>query len=1156
MWLSLVETCCISLFIVLLTWSRGNPIEEYTVSAPVSSLTRIVYAQGSLYELAVPRPTMTDSPDPSAAALPVTLNCRAAGHVTAADRSPESRVGGAIYTRQRLLQLRESTVGGADGDLLARLKQLGISKTAKHRGVRGGRKSCRPIPVRISPRSSAGHTPSDSGDRLGGVPRCLVRPPRLSIRQTIRQTSSAAQTGSTAAPVTTSPTSTSSITIELLNVQSLLPKLPDITAELQHRDPDVLCYTETNLKSGTPNRLISLPGYQVFRQDRTLGRKKAGGGVAIYIRDSFQASRVAAPAPSGQSYTESIWLSVKLTKRRATSIGCIYRPPSTSATQVNADFDDIEEQLQAVIAAHPAQRIALTGDLNSDAQTNPTAHRRLRELGERFGLCNVVHQATFLRGNVRSILDVVLLSREMCDVPPPPVPLVETCHFVAHHRRVAIQLPIPRVRAKPAYRTGRNWRDFDDQAFLNDVRHTDWHSIVRVGASCEQQWDAFSEAMTRLLDKHAPVRRYKVHNPSPPPVSQETLDLMCQRREALRDADTEAYQLLNSQTKRAIRRDMRDDITRRVQSAPASRLFRQLEPVIAPRRGPPVPPVGLSATDLNEYFCSIGRTTRDTVKAEFERSGRRPLDVRLPRVHTEALNIIPVTYNQLLNVILSLPSKDSCASGDVPIKILKLCFSHIGHFLLRIINNSIVSETVPASWKCAIVIPLHKKGDPSQASNFRPITNVPAICKIVEKLVHQQITAYLDHYSLFSPDQHGFMTRHSTTTALLSITDQILQGMDRSEITLLTLIDLSRCFDVVDHATLLTSLEQLQIATGWIKSYLTGHTQRVRVGDVLSEPRIIDIGTFQGSCLGPLLFNIVSNNISCYIPSSISGFRTFSVRYADDTQVAITGPRSRLPEMKLALESLLDELSTWFSQHGMMVNASKTELLVCGDRRQLAQITDPPQVDFMGQTLTPTNAAKNLGVVMDSELSWEPHINSTIKRCFGILIGLMHIRHIIPSNVLPKIIDALVFSHLRYAASVYGSASRSQIVKLQKVINFSAKVVSGRRKYDHVSDVISDLSWLRAQDIVKYFDLSLIHGIISYGKPDVLRSWIRHNHEHVTRNTRQSYHLTLPSVKNNHGKRRFMYRAAELYNRLAIGNGHCGLPMTRFKAKMREVLCE
>ena len=246
------------------------------------------------------------------------------------------------------------------------------------------------------------------------------------------------------------------------------------------------------------------------------------------------------------------------------------------------------------------------------------------------------------------------------------------------------------------------------------------------------------------------------------------------------------------------------------------------------------------------------------------------------------------------------------------------------------------------------------------------------------------------------------------------------------------------------------------------------------------------IGTFQGSCLGPLLFNIVSNSISCYIPSSVNGFNTFSVRYADDTQVAISGPRSRLPELKLALESVLDTLCTWFSQHGMKVNAGKTELLLCGDRRQLLQIEEPPCIEFMGQSLTFSKSVKNLGVTMDSELSWQPHINNIIKRCFGILIGLMHIRHIIPLELLPRIVDSLVLSHVRYCASVYGSANRTNVTKLQKVINFSARVISGRRKYDHVSDVIDSLAWLRAPDIISYFDLSMMHGILTLEKPDLL----------------------------------------------------------------------
>ena len=141
-------------------------------------------------------------------------------------------------------------------------------------------------------------------------------------------------------------------------------------------------------------------------------------------------------------------------------------------------YNHIEEQLQAVITAHPAQRIALAGDLNSDARTSPAAHRRLLELEERYGLRNVVRQPTFYHGDVQSILHVVLLSRELCDVDTPSECVIECCHYVTHHRRVVIHVSIPRLKPVPVYRTGRNWRAFDDQAFLTDVSGIDWRIVV------------------------------------------------------------------------------------------------------------------------------------------------------------------------------------------------------------------------------------------------------------------------------------------------------------------------------------------------------------------------------------------------------------------------------------------------------------------------------------------------------------------------------------------------------------------------------------------------------------------------------------------------------------------------------------------------------
>ena len=138
--------------------------------------------------------------------------------------------------------------------------------------------------------------------------------------------------------------------------------------------------------------------------------------------------------------------------------------------------------------------------------------------------------------------------------------------------------------------------------------------------------------------------------------------------------------------------------------------------------------------------------------------------------------------------------------------------------------------------------------------------------------MHDQLTVYLRDNHIFSEDQHGFMKQHSTCTALLTVSEEILKGMDRSEISLLTLIDLSRCFDVIDHETLISKLELLRISTGWFRSYLSEHEQRVRIGEKSSESLPIKIGCFQGTCLGPLLYNIASNELSCYIPNEINGF--------------------------------------------------------------------------------------------------------------------------------------------------------------------------------------------------------------------------------------------------------------------------------------------
>ena len=259
-------------------------------------------------------------------------------------------------------------------------------------------------------------------------------------------------------------------------------------------------------------------------------------------------------------------------------------------------------------------------------------------------------EPTFYRGDTRSILDVILISDVMCTASTFLNCNIECSDYACHHQRVCLTVKIPRAKVKGSYRTARNWRTFDCYALLNDLANVDWSSTIARDTSCEEQWHAFSTAMLAVLDAHAPMRRFRVFNPCHPPVSDDTIDLMSQRRQAKISCDP-AYQDLNVQTKRAIRRDCKDSISHKIKTSNPSALFRQLRPVIAPKRGKSAESIGLTPDQFNQYFTSIGTETRDRVAADFDQSGRSPLRTRLPRVNAGAMTLTPITIEHLKRVI-------------------------------------------------------------------------------------------------------------------------------------------------------------------------------------------------------------------------------------------------------------------------------------------------------------------------------------------------------------------------------------------------------------------------------------------------------------------------------------------------------------------------
>ena len=320
------------------------------------------------------------------------------------------------------------------------------------------------------------------------------------------------------------------------------------------------------------------------------------------------------------------------------------------------------------------------------------------------------------------------------------------------------------------------------------------------------------------------------------------------------------------------------------------------------------------------------------------------------------------------------------------------------------------------------------------------------------------------------------------------------------------------------------------IDTDWFANYLAGHVQQVRVraadgSSITSRPRENTIGVFQGGSLSCALYMLFANDLSLHMPDGVT-----IVQFADDTQILVTGKKRDLDCIISRTEAALDAAYRWFCHNGMKVNAAKTQMLVLGTPAMLRGLP-PVTVNFCGSTVVDAGTVKNLGLYLDRHLNYQAHITAMASKCTGILIALSHARHVMPANTRKVVVQALVISIVRYCISVYGSCGVTQMARVQKILNFCARVVSGRRRSDHISDVIQQLGWLRADELAEYHTICAVHRAITSGTPEHISDTIgpvaRDIHDH---NTRNAGLITQPRARTETGRRRLCIRGVAMLN--------------------------
>ena len=307
--------------------------------------------------------------------------------------------------------------------------------------------------------------------------------------------------------------------------------------------------------------------------------------------------------------------------------------------------------------------------------------------------------------------------------------------------------------------------------------------------------------------------------------------------------------------------------------------------------------------------------------------------------------------------------------------------------LAEILNLSFTTGIYIDKLKISRVIPIYKeKGDKFLSENYRPISLLSNINKIYEKVMHNRLYSFLEEQGSIYENQFGFRKNHSTTHALIDLTENIRKAIDNNQFACGIFIDLQKAFDTVDHTILLKKLEHYGIrgvANDWFRSYLTNRKQYVSILGSESQPSIIEFGVPQGSVLGPLLFLLYINDLHKAIKYSKTR------HFADDTNILIHN--NSLKQVKKYLNLDLRQLCTWLKANKISLNRSKTELIIF--RHPNKQINYDLKIKINGKHLQPTNSVKYLGIYLDPFLNWSVQTDSLsvkLSRATGMLSKIRH----------------------------------------------------------------------------------------------------------------------------------------------------------------------
>ena len=783
-----------------------------------------------------------------------------------------------------------------------------------------------------------------------------------------------------------------------------------IKSLLEEHSIDILCIQEAEIKHDDDTSLLDIQGYSVEIEKEVYMEKCR---TMLYVKNSIKYTRqITIEKPGGHI----ILLKIEC-ENKVICLASIYRTYKLTGHESHLQaFQEQIEILQTFMNANGGENCIIMGDMNLDERRRSDRSYHLHKLYQMWDnferercLIQMVKFSTWTRihaGTLRqSIIDHVYVDNQAL------VEYVEEISVtVGDHVPVMISIV---YKTKTERRTVyiRNWKNYSKEKLEIELAKEDWNIMAH---SSEDYNNIFENKLLGVLENVIPYE-FKINRGGWYPDTEKLVKLKRKRKNLFLNAKRrgdggrlQRCKALDRKINMMQRKGCWSRVRKKILEGGQQGLWKGLKLA----QSKPVEPIPKEIKNGTELFVTpvqqaeaFARYFKSKVEKVVEENQISP-HVKNGAKIVECGSHNFFTLELVRKIMLDLKYKPCFGSDRIPLKVLKDGVDFLAQPILQLMNLIYGQNHVPEQWKISRIIPLHKKGPRTSIENYRPIANLCSTSKIFEKAILARIMQIEKDNSvdLTGVTQHGFKKKKSTVTAAIHLQTKIAKACDEKKYVAAASLDLSSAFDVINVDLLLVRLSIMGLPDDLVlmlRSWLKNRSAYVEVDGECSEYFDVPNGSVQGSSLGPVLFNLfVAPNTE---PEA---------SYADDSYyIAIHEEQAQALK---DLEEKLIRAEQWLSGSGLKVNASKTELVIFHKHDSSRGSVYLSQIRIESKA-----EMKVLGIVFDNRLEWSSQVEKSIAAARQATQALGLVRKFFTNKEMAKLITALVYSRLYYAAQVW-----------------------------------------------------------------------------------------------------------------------------------------